>query len=54
MTWWNLLRLRRPQDWVHRELAFTLKRTNVELLPLLVDDEVQMPSRDSFPWHSRT
>jgi hypothetical protein len=48
MSWWNRWRLRRPDDWVRSELLASLQRTDLLLLPVLVDG-VQMPDARTLP-----
>jgi hypothetical protein len=49
MSVWNLLRLRRKEDWVRYELATALKRSEVVIVPVLVDEGVGMPSAGWLP-----
>jgi hypothetical protein len=45
----NLKRLRSKDDWIFRELTLTLARPDVTLIPVLVDDHIDMPSKDLLP-----
>ncbi len=45
----NLKRLRAKDDWIFRELTLTLARPDVTLIPVLVDDHIDMPSKDMLP-----
>ncbi|HVQ14129.1 MAG TPA: toll/interleukin-1 receptor domain-containing protein, partial [Vicinamibacterales bacterium] len=45
----NLTRMREPTDWIHWELLRALKRPEVKLIPVFVDEGISMPTKGQLP-----
>jgi hypothetical protein len=45
----NLKRLHQPDDWIKKELCHALDRRDVVVIPVIVDDDVKMPTEDKMP-----
>jgi hypothetical protein len=45
----NLARLHNENDWIRRELLQVLDREEVRVVPVLVDDEIEMPTAEMLP-----
>ena len=45
----NLTRMQDPNDWIHWELIRAIKRPEVRLIPVIVDDGISMPTKTQLP-----
>jgi len=45
----NIKRLHDPQDWIHRELDQALNRTQALVIPVVVDEDINLPKPDELP-----